>query len=487
MTAAPTPVEPELRARLGLRIRLWIGALGGALAGLAGLAWVLWGYWPTAGADGGGLELRLGIVALASVFVGLLCAWWLDRGVVRRVRRLAASARTTETTPLHDPFTASGWGEMADLRNHVSALITRYRHAARAADQLQQLERQLESARDMVQRWIETEQWMELPPAAGPLMGLSEALNRGFGRLTEVSDQNQEAARQVQAGIVAATAEARETAEQSERGFVEVTSLLTTVRELERLGGELQQALGARRAAVREPGEGRDWLEPASEAIRELVGAASSSMDELAAGLAHVQELSEHVHVLGNRATLIALNAMLAARRGEPESAAAPADELKQLAREARLATDRVQQLARDIEAQIQAAGDRMKGVRERVNERLSKLEPPPPAAEPELGPDTVRALERVREMITDAARKAERLSVAGERASRAADRLVRRLDEDLRDIEGLVVRLAPPAAHEAHAARREAQPRRFDVIGPERRGETAPRDDRGPRAEERP
>ena len=288
MTGPPSPVEPEFHPRLGLRLRLWFAALAGVVVGIGGLVWALWGLWPTIEETlGGALGLRLMIVGAASLFVALACALWLEHGVVRRVRRLVLSARANDTTPLHDPFTSSGWGELIDLRNHVSALITRYRHASRAADQLQLLEKQLEFARGTVQRWIETERWAGFPTGTGALAGLAEALNHGFGRLGEVAEQNQEAARQAQAGIDAAAADAREAAEQSERGFVEVTSLLTTVRELERLGGELLQTLGAKRAVV----SGRHWLEPASEAIRELVDAASGSMDELAAGLAHVQGL----------------------------------------------------------------------------------------------------------------------------------------------------------------------------------------------------
>jgi len=48
--------------------------------------------------------------------------------------------------------------------------------------------------------------------------------------------------------------------------------------------------------------------------------------------------------------------------------------------------------------------------------------------------------------MVQDAARKGERLSEAGERASRSAERLMRRLDDGSRDMDGLLVRLSPPA-----------------------------------------
>ena len=59
------------------------------------------------------------------------------------------------------------------------------------------------------------------------------------------------------------------------------------------------------------------------------------------------------------------------------------------------------------------------------------------------------RLLERVREMVQDAAQKGERLSAAGERVSRAAERLVRDLEVDVGEIRGLIARLAPPAPRE--------------------------------------
>ncbi len=490
-----------LPSRAGLRLRLWVGTLAGSLVTVAGLAWVMWNGWPDPVAflrDPAGL--RLGIIAIASFVVALAAAAWIDRGVVSRVRRLTTSTRAADSTPLLDPFSASGWGELSDLRNHVSALITRYRQAVRSADQLQLLERQLDDTRQRVQYWIETERWSRLP-AAGALAELTAVLNHGITRRIEVDEQNEEAARQVEAGIADAVRIARETAEQSERGFVEVTALLTTVRELERLGAELHLALGAHavpsvpeRTPAATPVTGS--MEVVTDAFRELVEAASGSVDDLAAGLGRVQELSDQVHVLGNRSTLIALNALVAVRRGEPDVAAMSADELKQLAREARVATDRVRELAADGAAQVRQARERMQAVRLLVTARLAALQLPvttAPAAAvpaaPAFTPGTLRALDRVREMISDAARKAERLSAAGEHASRAADRLVLRLDEDLRDVQGLVVRLSPMTEPSpAERTTETTEPRRFDVIGPERRiPPIAPGGERQPGAEERP
>ncbi len=458
------PREPDTRSRGGLRSRLWIGALGGVVVAVGGLAWVLLSPDRERVPIGATLELRLGLVALAATVVSIWLGWWLDRGIVARVRRVTASVRANDATALHDPHAGTGWGELADLRNHVSALITRYRQAARAADQLQISERQADSARQTILHWIETERWAALPPGIGALHGLSEALNRGFQRQIEVHEQNQEAARQVQAELATAATDARESAEQAERGFVEATSLLTTVRELERLGGELTLTLGARAATERDTAAAREWVQPVSEAIRELVDAATSTVDDLATSLDQVQELSDQVQVLGNRATMIALNAVLAARRSE--GGPAPAEDLKPLAREARIATDRAQVLAREVQARVASAHERMKGVRERVAERLARLDVPR-ATETPFSPDMLRALDRVREMVTDAARKAERLSAAGERSSRAADRLVRRLEDEVRDVEGLVVRLSPPPSGDSRSGSRydHPGPLRLDVI----------------------
>jgi hypothetical protein len=66
------------------------------------------------------------------------------------------------------------------------------------------------------------------------------------------------------------------------------------------------------------------------------------------------------------------------------------------------------------------------------------------PAA-PRGGEEAVRLLERMREMIHDAARKSERLSAAGERVSRAAERLVRGIEEETSELSGLAARLARP------------------------------------------
>jgi hypothetical protein len=92
-----------------------------------------------------------------------------------------------------------------------------------------------------------------------------------------------------------------------------------------------------------------------------------------------------------------------------------------------------------------------MREVRERVAERLDRV-PAPPAATPGTrrgGDDAARLLERMREMIQDAMQKSERLSSAGERVSRAADRLVRDIEDERGELAGLERRLKPPEGPE--------------------------------------
>jgi hypothetical protein len=151
---------------------------------------------------------------------------------------------------------------------------------------------------------------------------------------------------------------------------------------------------------------------------------------------------------VANRATLIALNAALAgARQGQADPGTAEgSDEMKRLAAEVRHATERTTVLSGEIEGEVSASIERMRGVRERVGRRLEQL-PELPASDNGRNLEPPRLLERVREMVQDAAQKGERLSAAGERVSRAAQRLVRRLEEEVQEMAGMVVRLSPPEA----------------------------------------
>ena len=138
-------------------------------------------------------------------------------------------------------------------------------------------------------------------------------------------------------------------------------------------------------------------------------------------------------------------------RRGEDLSR-----ELRLLTGEVRGASQHADALAAEVERETRAAGERMRSLRSRVAPRLEPpVETPAAIAPAAAGAETpaaasassehaARLLERVREMIQDATQKGERLSAVGERASRTADRLLRRLEDEAREIEGLMVRLSP-------------------------------------------
>ena len=139
-----------------------------------------------------------------------------------------------------------------------------------------------------------------------------------------------------------------------------------------------------------------------------------------------------------------------------------------------------------------------MKGLRERVAARLDEA-PPLPEVAPEPAGATGRAapapppeaaarlLERVREMIQDAAAKGERLSATGERASRAAEHVVRMLEQEAGTLQALARRLGADEAVPGGDAAPEAGPLRpgdLRLLGPEEPGPT-PRVSPGPERRE--
>jgi len=246
----------------------------------------------------------------------------------------------------------------------------------------------------------------------------------------------------VQGAAAAALEEVRDVAEQSERGFVEATAMLTTVRELERLSVELEALRGAPIAAAetraRTTREGLDrYRAAAAEAIGRLVTASTESVVHLANGMQRMQEMTDQTGVISNRATLIALHALTGRATGAEGGALS--DELKTLARDVRTASDRVRTLSAGIVDEAAKASERMTAVRAEVAGVLEAVPAEPPAAQLEAAADSTRLMERVREMIRDAMAKGERLSSAGERVSRAAERLKRRIEGEAAEIARLV------------------------------------------------
>lgn len=430
---------------LSLKLRLWTACIAsGVVAGLGSL-WVL-GTQGGPGADAATLVAWLSAVGFASVLTGFGMALWLDHHVVGHLRGLLRGVHNGRVWELRGLPAASGWGELSELGDSLQGMLATQRRSARAYEELEHTRRQMALLQEALERWVREESWLAPALEDGAVADMAEALGNGLARRASVEQQNREVAAQVARELVASLADAQESAEQSERGFVEATAMLTTVRELQRLSGELTHALDvlAQPPAASEPVAG-GAREAAREALEELIAASTGSVEALGQGLMRVQDIHEHVQTIANRATLIAIQVLTADRRGDAASDAV-AQDLKRLAQDVREATDRTGGFALDIEAAVADAGERMRGVRERAFAKLDALPeaaPIAPAAS-RTHDDAQRLLERVREMVQDAARKGERLSAAGERASRAAERLTRRLDEEGAELDALVVRLTP-------------------------------------------
>jgi hypothetical protein len=431
------------RPGTGLRLRLWVGCLAGVLVGAGGTWWVIGARaLPSAPVDLAALVSWLAVVAGFALLSGVLCALWLDHGIVSHLRGLHDGMRSGQVARLRGLPATTGWGELSTLTDSVQSLLVQHRQVVRANEELGLVRGQLAQLRDTLERWNESERWHELWAESGPLAPVAESLNRGLRRLDDVREQNLEVARQIRGSLGEIAGEARDGASQAERAFVEATSLLTTVRELQRLETELTRALatsGAEAPAPRESAPGA-----AREAIETLVASSEASVRHLSEAVSGVHGVAEQVRIVSNRATLIALDTAVAGTSGGAVSPGL-AHEMKQLALEVQGATARVAALIDDIERAATAAMERMREARGQVAERLATLPDALPAGPLTLGGDTERLLERVREMVSDAALKSERLSAAGERVSRAADKLVRELEQEQGELEGLEVRLTPP------------------------------------------
>jgi hypothetical protein len=467
---------------MGLRLRIWIGCVAGALVAAAGMWWVIGAHTgPGARVDLPLLVWWLSAIAVLGILVGLVFALWLDRGIIGHLRGVITSLSSGRVAELRGLPGAAGWGELSELTQAIQSLLTYHRQATRATQDLGLVRQQIGALGETLERWSDTERWAGARAEPGMLAPLVESLDRGLRRLDEVRDHNLEAARQVGGAAERTLDEARDTSAEAERGFIEATALLTTVRELQRLTGELGQSLAAI-AGAPPPVTGPDPLDAfrnsARAAIEELIQSSTASVEHLGRGLMRVQEIADQVHLVANRATLIALNAALTATRqgrAEPEGAGL-SDEMKRLAAEVRAATERTTTLSHEVEGEIAAAAERMRGVRERVAAKLAEAPIPAPAAEPAERPaETARLLERVREMIQDATQKGERLSAAGERVSRATDRLVHRLEEEVQEVAGLVVRLSPAGTPEPADEVRRPLDRRPDFTPPAEGGPRTP------------
>jgi methyl-accepting chemotaxis protein len=467
------PDERPLAPGLGLRLRIWLGCLAGALVAAAGL-WLAIAYFAAAtgapAANGEFLRVWLPVIGTAGILVGLAMALWLDHGIGGALRGYLAALRSGQAADLRDLPAASGWGELSSLGEETQHTIARLQQTSRAFEELSRLQKQLEHARAALERWNVEERWEPLQATSGSFTVVARLMSEGLARHEEVREQNREAADQIRADLDRSLDDARMSAEETERGFVEATSLLTTVRELQRLSLDLGLAGSADASPPAEdPQAAHEPLRAAAaRALGELAQASGESVQHLSSGLLRVREIADHVQILGNRATLMALNVMVA--RSRPGAAEQDLEELKSLAAEVRRATDRASALTREVEVDVERASQRMVGVRERVAEAMERIPaaapaPAPRAAASRTSADLAHVLERVREMIQDATAKGERLSSAGESASRAAERLVRHLEESSSELEALVLRLGPVAGPPPADAAEEDE--RVDDVAP--------------------
>lgn len=446
MTSGSSRTPTNHHRRYGLRFRLWLAVLAGPLAAILVSGSVVAAVVMAGTAlDPMTVVQAIGAACLAGLAVAILTGAWLTHGIAVRLRDLEEGISRGH---LPESRRDRGWGEIGDIARGVRSLLETDRDLREDEAELRSLHAAIDHARDRVERWIREERWELLTPGSGELAPLADSLDRGIARLSEVQHQNLEASHQAHAELLEVIEEASGSAELAEHGYVEVTALLTTIREISRLTTEIQQATQA--PAPPEPAVARtgeiEWREQAARAIEELVEVSGESVQRLGEGLLKVREINEQVQLMSNRATLIALNAVVAGR-SEARAAASEASnaELKQLAREVRAATERVIALSSEIDRAVEAANEHMREVRDHVVARLVELPAPPPAVAGAAPPPLVgHWIERLREMVQDAARKGERLSESQERVSSAVQRVSRKLQDDVLDLEGLVARLTP-------------------------------------------
>ena len=481
----------------GLRLRLWLGCLlggvsgGGAVIGL--FAWLspsdplfnprTLGIWPWS-------------AAAFCLVLAVSLGFWLDHGIASHLRGLSGAIAGGEPVGLNALPAARGWGELSLLTAQVQSQLARQRDLGDAAVELEELRHRIRSLRGMVELRLPGQRAEPVRPLEGPLGPLVETLNRHWAEKARIDDEGREDAVELRNELTLALADARDSAGLAERGFVEATALLTTVRELQRLGGELKQELSAAPETPAAPSapladSQRRYREVAAAAIEELVSASNESVERLAGGLVRVQEIGEQVQVLANRATLIALHVALSDSGGPLPGREGLSGDLRSLAGEVRTVTDLTAERFAAIDREVEEAVERMKGLRERVAAKLNEapalpeaVAAAPPAAQPT--EVTLRLLDRVREMVQDAAAKGERLSASGERASRAAERLVRRLEVEAGTLEGLAMRLGATAVElrdaEPGPGTGDLRPGDLRLLGPDRTesptAESAPGDE---------
>src|SRR5262245_37492111 len=92
---------PAPEAAAGLRLRIWLGCLGGALVGAAGMWWMIAGNSdPNGVIDLPLFVLWVSAVSAGGIVIGIALAMWLDRGIIGHLNGLSASLSSGRVSDL---------------------------------------------------------------------------------------------------------------------------------------------------------------------------------------------------------------------------------------------------------------------------------------------------------------------------------------------------------------------------------------------------
>src|SRR6185503_5863289 len=102
MATPPSPFDSPAppSTPLGLRMRVWVGCLGGALVSAAGMWWVIGVQARPGGVDAATLVAWLASVAFLGVVVGAWLAIWLSHRLIRHLDGLNAGLETGDISEL---------------------------------------------------------------------------------------------------------------------------------------------------------------------------------------------------------------------------------------------------------------------------------------------------------------------------------------------------------------------------------------------------
>src|SRR5262245_11803873 len=103
-----TPME--LKPSAGLRLRIWLACLGGAVVGAGGAWWVIATRLGPITTDLASFVSWLAAVGGVAVLVGAALAFWLDLGLLAHVRGLAREVASRQVALLRGRPATAGWG-----------------------------------------------------------------------------------------------------------------------------------------------------------------------------------------------------------------------------------------------------------------------------------------------------------------------------------------------------------------------------------------